>query len=313
MKSKLHFILFLLIPVLSFSQAPISKKIYLDSLWNETTEANHKYYRIIKSYNVDQDLYLFQDSYKSGKLQMKGTSKSKDYLSKEGQFLFYYENGNKQSMINYVNSAPRGKQFDWYDNGQIKSEIEHLENKNGSIAEISVNQFWNTENVQKVIDGNGDYEYSSDGNHESGKIKNGFHDGTWKGYSNRLNCSYTELYEDGKFVSGVSIDSNNIEYQYKEMFSKPKPKKGIDDFYRYMGNNMRRTKEADINKISGKIYLTFVVDKNGSIDEIKIIKGLGYGLDEEAITTLKSYRNWIPGKMKGINVRVMYSLPLTLK
>ena len=61
MKSKLHFILFLLIPVLSFSQAPISKKIYLDSLWNETTEANHKYYRIIKSYNVDQDLYLFQD------------------------------------------------------------------------------------------------------------------------------------------------------------------------------------------------------------------------------------------------------------
>ena len=92
MKSKLHFILFLLIPVLSFSQAPISKKIYLDSLWNETTEANHKYYRIIKSYNVDQDLYLFQDYYKSGKLQMKGTSKSKDYLSKEGQFLFYYEN-----------------------------------------------------------------------------------------------------------------------------------------------------------------------------------------------------------------------------
>ena len=80
-----------------------------------------------------------------------------------------------------------------------------------------------------------------------------------------------------------------------------------------MRNKMRRTKEADINKIAGKIYLTFVVDKNWSIDEIKIIKGLGYGLDEEAITTLKSYRNWIPGKMKGINVRVMYSLPLTLK
>ncbi|TDE29740.1 energy transducer TonB [Flavobacterium ranwuense] len=313
MKSNLHFILFFLIPILSFSQTPISKKVYLDSLWNETDEINHKYYRIVKDYSLEQDQYIFQDYYKSGKIQMKGASKAKDYLSKEGQFIYYYENGNKRSIANYVNSRPSGKQYDWHENGQIKSEIEYLESQNGPISEISVNQFWNTENVQKVIDGNGDYEYSDDKQHESGKIKNGFHDGIWKGQSKNLNCSYTEIYENGKFISGISIDSRNVEHPYKIILSKAEPKKGIDHFYSYIANNIRKTKEAQINNISGKIYLTFIVKGDGNIDDIKIIKGLGYGLDDEAIMVLKSYRGWTPGKMKGIPVRFLYSLPITIR
>jgi antitoxin component YwqK of YwqJK toxin-antitoxin module len=310
MKSNLHFILLLLIPILSFSQTPISKKIYLDSLWNETTEINHKYYRIIKSYNLDQDIYNVSDYYKSGILQMKGTSKSKDYLQKEGQFIFYYENGNKKSIANYVNSIPKGKQFDWYENGKIKSEIEYLENQNGPTSEISVNQFWNTENIQKVIDGNGDYEYSDDRQSESGKIKNGFHDGIWKGYNKNLNSSYTENYENGKFISGLSIDSSNIKHEYKEMFSKPKPKKGMDDFYGYIGKTFNTPK---VEGLKGKIYITFVVDRNGKIIEPKIHKDLGYGTGEEAIRVLTSYGNWIPGQQRGINVRVLYSIPITIE
>lgn len=313
MKSNLRFILLLLVPILSFSQTPISKKIYLDSLWNETTEANHKYYRIIKSYNLNQDSYKVSDYYKSGVLQMAGTSKSKDYLSKEGQFISYYENGKRRSITNYTNSRPSGKQFDWYENGQLKSEIEHLENQNVSISEIRVNQFWNAENVQKVIDGNGDYEYSDDKQHESGKIKNGFHDGVWKGRSKNLNCSYTEIYDNGKFISGVSIDSSNVEHSYNITFSKPEPKKGFAHFYSYVANNMRTPKEAVANKISGKILLTFIIEESGSIKDVKVIKGLGYGLDEEAIITLRSYRNWTPGKMRGINIRTLYSIPITIR
>lgn len=310
MKSNLHFILFLLIPILSFSQTPISKKIYLDSLWNETTEANHKYYRIIKSYNLDQESYKVSDYYKSGVLQMTGTSKNKDYLSKEGQFIYYYENGNKESITNYVNSRPSGKQFDWYENGQIKSEIEYQENQNGLISEIKVNQFWNAENIQKVIDGNGDYEYSDNRQHESGKIKNGFHDGIWKGYNKNLNWSYTEIYENGKFISGVSIDSSNTEHPYDVIESKPKPKKGIEHFYGYIGRTFNTPK---VQGLKGKIYITFVVDTNGKIIEPKILRDIGYGTGLEAIRVLTSYGNWIPGQQRGINVRVLYSIPITIQ
>ena len=75
----------------------------MDSLWNETTEANHKYYRIIKDYFSEKQTNIVFDYYKSGELQMTGNSKTKDHLQKEGQFIYYYENGNKKSMLNYVN------------------------------------------------------------------------------------------------------------------------------------------------------------------------------------------------------------------
>ncbi len=310
MKSNLHFILFLLIPILSFSQTPKNAKVFLDSTWNETTEANHKYYRIIKDYFSDKETYAISDYSKSGVLQMTGTSKAKDRLEKEGQFIYYYENGNKTSMVNYVNSRPSGKQFDWYENGQIKSEIEYVENQGGITSDFKINQFWNKDNIQTVVDGNGDYEYSDDSHSRNGKLKNGAYDGIWKEYDKKRNCSYTENYENGKFISGVSIDSSNTEHEYKEMFSKPKPKKGMDDFYSYVGKSYNTPK---VQGLEGKIYITFVVDTNGKIIEPKIIRDLGYGTGLEAIRVLKSYGNWIPGQQRGINVRVLHSIPITIQ
>ncbi len=311
MKSILNSILFLLIPTVLFSQTPISKKIYLDSLWNETTEVNHKYFRIIKSYNLNQDQYVFEDYYKSGKIQMKGASKSKDYLLKEGPFIYYYENGNKKNITNYFQSKPNGKQFDWYENGKIKSEIEYLENQNGSTSEISVNQFWNTENIQKVIDGNGDYGYSDDRHHESGKVKNGFHDGIWKGQSKNPNCSYTENYENGRLISGISIDSNKAEHPYnKEGVTRPFPKKGMEDFNNYIARAFITPK---VEGLKGTIYLTFVIENDGSINDVKVLRDIGYGTGEEAIRTLKGYKGWVPGELRGIKVRCTHSIPISIQ
>ncbi len=97
MKTILFAFLFLLIPKLCISQLSANdKKVYLDSTWNETTQDNYKYYRIIKDYYLEEDLYVINDYYKTGVLQMQGTSKTKDYVSKEGVFIFYYENGKKK-------------------------------------------------------------------------------------------------------------------------------------------------------------------------------------------------------------------------
>lgn len=311
MKSILYSILFLQIQTVLFSQSPISKKIYLDSLWLETTEASHKYYRIIKGYNLNQDQYVFEDYYKSGKIQMKGASKSKDYLQKEGQFIFYYENGNKKSIINYYKSKPMGKQFDWYENGKIKSEIEYLESQNGSASEKSVNQFWNTENVQIVIDGNGDYEYSDDLLQESGKIKNGFHDGIWKGQSKNPNCSYIENYENGRLISGVSIDSNKVEHTYTTKgVTPPFPKKGMDHFNNYIA---RAFITPNVVGLKGTVYLTFVIETDGSVDDVKVLRDLGYGTGEEAVRLLKGYKGWVAGELRGIKVRCSHGIPITIK
>jgi antitoxin component YwqK of YwqJK toxin-antitoxin module len=311
MKSILHLALLFLIPLLSFSQTPVSKIVYYDSLWKESTEDNYSYYRLIKDYYADKDTYKILNYYKSGALEMAGTSSNKDYLIKEGQFVYYYENGNKKTVSNYIKSRPSGKQYKWYENGQTKSEIEYPENKKEASFDSKLNKFWNTENVQTVIDGNGDYEDLNEGFFESGKIKNGLHDGIWKGYSKKPKYTYVESYENGKLISGTSIDSSNIEHTYKTVYQVPVPKKGMKNFYSYIGKAMR-IPNAVRNTVYGKIYLTFVIEKDGSIVEIKIIKGIGYGLDEEAVRVLNNYKEWIPGITRGIPVRVLYSLPITI-
>jgi len=313
MKSKLYLGLLFLIPYLSFSQTPVSKMVYFDSLWKESTEDNYSYYRIIKDYysKPDDDLYSIFDYYKSGVLQMEGTSTDKDALIQEGQFAYYYENGNKKTISKFINCRLSGKQFNWYEDGKPKSEIEYLENQEEGSSDSKINQYWNAENIQTVIDGNGYYEYSEKGFFESGKVKNGFHDGNWKGRGKNPSYTFAESYENGRLISGISIDSSNIEHNYKKAHQRPMPKKGMNNFYSYIGRRMRIPNAAR-NTVFGKIYLTFVIETDGSIVEIKIIKGLGYGLDEEAIRVLKNYKEWVPGVMRGIPVRVLYTLPITI-
>ena len=298
-------LLFLLVPKLCISQtSTIDRKIYLDSTWNETTSENYKYYRIIK------DFYLIKDYYKSGVLQMEGTSKTKDANSKKGEFVFYYENGNKKAVTNYIKSRPNGKSSEWYENGNKKLEGEYIEDEKTFFGELKVFQFWNSENIQTVFDGNGDLKEISEFFFVSGKVKNGFKDGIWEGNDKKIGYTFSENYETKKFISGVSIDSNKVSRTYKMVEIRPEPKKGMMDFYKHVGKNLRT---PEIKGFSGKIIIGFIIDKNGSILEPKILKSIGYGTDEEAIRVLLDYPDWIPGEQRGRKVRCTYSLPISIQ
>ncbi|MBX9808377.1 MAG: energy transducer TonB [Flavobacteriaceae bacterium] len=312
MKSILFSILFLFIPKLCTSQnSSIDRKVYLDSSWNETTSENYKYYRIIKDYYSNNDLYVIKDYYKSGVLQMEGTSKTKDANSKEGEFVFYYENGNKKTVTNYMKSRPNGKNLEWYENGNKKLEGEYIENEKTFVGELKVYQFWNSKNVQTVIDGNGDYEEVEENFFGSGKIKDGFKDGLWEGYDKKIGYTFSESYANQKLVSGVSVDSIKVSRNYKVVELKPVPKKGYEDFYKHVG---KKFQVPNMPKgVGGKIFLKFIVDKEGQIIDPQILKGIGYGADEEAIRVVSSYTNFAPGEVRGIKVRCTFSLPITIQ
>lgn len=64
------------------------------------------------------------------------------------------------------------------------------------------------------------------------------------------------------------------------------------------------------NGISGKVVISFVVEKDGQISHVKVRQGLGYGCDEEALRVVQSMPNWSPGKQNGQTVRVQYTLPI---
>lgn len=311
MISFLRLLFFLLVSTKLFSQTLAESRVFfLDSTETESSAENYKYIRIVEDYDTAKKSYLYKEYYKSKVLKSIGTTLDRDVIRREGQFISYYENGNKQSTVNFTKTKKSGKEFNWYENGNIKSEIEYYENKKGDI-EYKINNFWNPQKEQTITDGNGDYFDVEEHCEESGKIKNGLPDGIWKGKNLKKKSTFIENYEGGKLVSGITIDSLNSEHPYTIKNQPPSPKRGINSFYSYVGKAMYIPNSAR-NKVYGKLYLTFVVDKEGNLVEPKIIKGLGYGLDESAINVIKGAKKWIPGTIRGVPVRVLYSLPITI-
>ena len=87
---------------------------------------------------------------------------------------------------------------------------------------------------------------------------------------------------------------------------------GIGQFYKYVGNNFRRP-ELDAEKTL-RVYVSFVVEKDGSLTDIMVKNDPGYGMGKEAIRVLKSLKTkWAPGILNGEAVRTAYNLPITIK
>ena len=88
---------------------------------------------------------------------------------------------------------------------------------------------------------------------------------------------------------------------------------GQRKLYKYLGRKMRYPAAARDNRIEGKVYVQFVVDKTGKLTNVKTVKGIGYGCDEEAERVVRSMSNWEPGEMNGEKVSVIYTLPINFK
>ncbi len=78
----------------------------------------------------------------------------------------------------------------------------------------------------------------------------------------------------------------------------------------FLSSSIKYPAEARMGGIQGVVYLTFIVEKDGSINDVRIMRGIGGGCDQEEIRVVSSMPNWIPGKQRGQNVRVQFNLPI---
>jgi beta-lactamase regulating signal transducer with metallopeptidase domain len=88
---------------------------------------------------------------------------------------------------------------------------------------------------------------------------------------------------------------------------------GIEEFYKLVGMNFKIPAAASKQKLEGKAIIEFMVERDGSLSEFKIVKDLGYGIGNEAIRTIKLSSKWIPGSINGKPARVLYTLPITVQ
>ena len=99
-------------------------------------------------------------------------------------------------------------------------------------------------------------------------------------------------------------------YSFHSMEVPPEYPGGIAKFYEFLGKTIKYPVLAADNEIQGNVFMSFVVEKDGSLSDIKIDRKLGYGTDEEAVRVLKLSRSWNPGMQNGRPVRVKYNIPI---
>ncbi len=90
----------------------------------------------------------------------------------------------------------------------------------------------------------------------------------------------------------------------------PKFPGGTGELMKYLSNNIKYPEEAFANKVDGRVFVSFVVEKDGKVSDVSVLRGIGHGCDKEAIRVVESMPNWNPGTQKGKPVRVKYNLPI---
>jgi protein TonB len=112
------------------------------------------------------------------------------------------------------------------------------------------------------------------------------------------------------FAQKEIISTNNETVALGMVEKKPEFPGGIQEFYAYIG---RSFKTPNVKDLSGRVVVSFVIDKDGSVVDIKVIRDLGYGTGAEAVRVIENSPKWIPGEQLGEKVRVQYMLPIAIR
>ena len=83
--------------------------------------------------------------------------------------------------------------------------------------------------------------------------------------------------------------------------------------FQWLSSNIKYPVVAEENGVQGRVIVTFVVERDGSITDVRVVKSVDPSLDKEAVRVTKAMPRWIPGKQNGSAVRVKYTLPVTFR
>ena len=132
-------------------------------------------------------------------------------------------------------------------------------------------------------------------------LHSGTESGTGTGTTTEISSNLIVPIDDGKTINNTA-----------ELDRLPEFPGGINKFYTYVGNNFEKPEIEGISTI--KVYVSFVIEKDGTMTDIQVKRDPGYGLGKEAIRVLKSLKTkWSPGMIGSKPVRTSYNLPISVQ
>ncbi|MBD1387450.1 energy transducer TonB [Mucilaginibacter rigui] len=220
-----------------------------------------------------------------------------------GSYIEYFKDGNRKSIRNYKNGTLVGDAVFYYPNGQTY----YTTNNNRIVQSFDANGNAIAEN------GNGKWIIYNDNFKviAEGAIVNGKQNGEWTGFD-EYGVKTTGVYKSGVFVSGNLFANDNKVYENCKDFDTQAAFRGGDEkLGDFLSRNTRHSKSIQSKNIDGSVLMNFIIEKDGSLSNIKVVKGISADVDAEAVRVLENSPKWQPGVLYGVARRVSYTLPIS--
>lgn len=253
---------------------------YLDSCENFVSENDYVVKRIVKNQPETKFAYIFSDFYKNGQLVTTGIAKSRNGKTKDGDFIFYHENGQQFASGKLYKDLMKGKWM--YLEGGSEIEKDEL--------------------VEKLPQ----TTFLKDSILSTGKCLCYRREGIWHDTSLKNNITIERHFEDGQQISENGI------YTVKDDTAMYKA--GIAEFYKYLLRELKYPFMTRLKGRHGKVFVQFTIDKDGNLINPTFLVSLDKPTERKIKKVLLSTSGqWNPAKYKGKNVGSMLTLPVIFK
>lgn len=315
--------MFLLSACLLYNSSSAQQVVtYHDNKGAETKDKSKTaFIRTIEADPAFLPLFKFKEHFTDGQLRKDGFVKSIAGLQFEGKLVVYNMKGIKLSEEFYQNNRPLGEASYYYDNGQLKKQVNYLNppkeyrvfSHHNLFVEL-INYYDSLGNIL-IDNGNGFLRIDHEkGLYDEGSYTNKLKHGQWKGiFIARSNpANYEEVYENGKLISGISTDEKGEKHSYTVERIEPEYPGGLNAIYKFIANEFKYPVDAQKQNVRGRVLIKFVINSEGKITNASIAQDIGYGCGEEGLRVVNRLKKWKPGVLKGIPINVEYTLPIQL-
>lgn len=279
----------------------VGKKAVMEIGPGPITKTDTVFIDTVKTFYTASDKIRSREVYQEGK--------------RSGPFMIYHENGRLKEKGTYREGRKVGYQTNWYETGVVQKVLKYFPvpaaPPNAFVeGNYQVINYFDAGGNQLVKDGSGYCSCYLDSEKvlEKGKLVNGEKDSTWQ-YMINDTVRSIEKYANGKFLEGIAY-RNGKEFRYTQFEASAEFPGGLQAMFNYLSKNVNYPSRAKRLGVQGKVYVKFLVDKDGTVYDVSVFKGVSDELDAEAVRVVKKMPKWSPGTQKGIPVKSQFVLPI---
>lgn len=254
---------------------------------------------------------------KNNNLKLAGTARvyidnNSAFLTFDGSLTEYYPNGHPENIINYHNGKEVGLLTGYFPNANLHAIKKHRGNPNDRFRidrNFYLLECHDTTGKILAQDGNGTWrKLDKSMRHivEEGPVADSLEEGEWRGYIND-----TVMYHRSYHKGNVLPTADTTDQIYYSADREPEFIADNITFHQFLVENILYPQMAKENRIQGKVYVTFVVEKNGSLTNVKALKAPDQLLKNEAERCVKSSPPWAPAIINHKPVRFQYTVPVS--